>query len=300
MVALVLVAVAAKVIETRRAASWLQTDGRIVRSDVEARRHRIGNGPETVTNVPALEYEFSALGQNWRGRRIAIGEDTGGANTEATLARYPVGRDVTVFYDPADPANCVLERGVPEGVAKGCGVLVVVAALFAGAIYLLVTRGPALIDARFPAANADAAIFAACFGLVVLLFFLGAHRYSKRAANWPSVRGRIVSSATELFRETRDGRTTTMWRPAVEFAYEVHGHAYRSRQIKLNVEVSGSQSAAEKVVARYPAGNEVEVHYEPANPSNAALENPTGATWILLVVALALFGIAVYALGVFG
>jgi hypothetical protein len=61
------------------------------------------------------------------------------------------------------------------------------------------------------------------------------------------------------------------------------------------MQMSGSQCSAEKVIGRYPAGAEVEVHYDPGNPSQAALENPTGASWILLGIALFCFGVALYA-----
>jgi hypothetical protein len=42
-----------------------------------------------IVNVPMIEYEFSFNGQKYTGRRIGIGEDAGGSNIEATLARYP-------------------------------------------------------------------------------------------------------------------------------------------------------------------------------------------------------------------
>ena len=35
------------------------------------------------------------------------------------MARYPVGAIVTVYYDPADPENCVLERRSPRLAAAG-------------------------------------------------------------------------------------------------------------------------------------------------------------------------------------
>ena len=74
-----------------------------------------------MTTNPRVEYEFSVGGRTWRGDRISIGEDTGGANTEATLRRYPVGATVSVYYDPGNPANCVLVRDIPAGFGKGTG-----------------------------------------------------------------------------------------------------------------------------------------------------------------------------------
>ena len=52
-----------------------------------------------------------------------------------------------------------------------------------------------------------------------------------------------------------------------------------------------------QIAARYPEGSDVEVHYDPANPSNAALERPAGTAWYLLVIALVCFGVALYASG---
>jgi len=42
------------------------------------------------------------------------------------------------------------------------------------------------------------------------------------------------------------------------------------------------------------------VHYDPADPTKSALENPTGATWLIAVIALAMFALAAWSLGVFG
>jgi hypothetical protein len=106
LVALAILAVASKLIEQRQARSWTQTSGRIVRSQVETKRHRFEGEAETVKNVPAVEYEFTVGDRTVRGVRIGVGDDAGGANIEATLARYPVGATVSVYYDPRDPTRC--------------------------------------------------------------------------------------------------------------------------------------------------------------------------------------------------
>ena len=304
MIALIALIVISKTIEFQRAKNWSQTTGTVVRSEIEARHHRFAGEAKTVKNVPVVEYEFTAAGRKIRGSRIGIGDDAGGANTEATLARFPVGATVTVYYDPADPTSCVLERGGPplaKGEAtKGCLGGLVLLALFGGAIAWLVTRGPAFVELLFPHANAPFAIFATCFGLAVLLFYIAARRYAKRAAKWPTVRGTIVASAVEKYEE-RDssGSLRIAYRPAVEYSYAVNGRDYRGTQIRLMVQISGSEAAAAKVVARYPAGGAVDVHYDPNDPSTAALENSRGGPVILLLLALACFALAVWQLGIF-
>lgn len=107
MAVLIAVAVLVKLIEVRRAAAWPSAMGRIVRSESEEERHTNEADQVTVTSVAVVEYQFTVAGRPWRGNRVSLGE---ALSTDATLARYPVGRVVEVFYDPADPGNCVLER----------------------------------------------------------------------------------------------------------------------------------------------------------------------------------------------
>jgi hypothetical protein len=300
IVVLIAVMIAAKLTEARRAAHWPEAMGKILKSGTEARHHQFSGEATTVPTVPAVEYEFAAQGRNWRGKRISIGDDSGGANTETTLKHYPVGATVAVYYDPKDPGNCVLERDLPQGMGKGCAAIIIILAVIAGGIYFFAANALQYLEGHMP--DSDAApvvLFAGGFGLAVLLFFFAARRTSKKSARWPSVRGKIVSSSVESFQKRESGRTTTYYTPAVEFSYQVHGVDYRSRQINLNVTMSGSQAGAEKVAARYPEGRDVDVHYDPDNPANAALENLTGFTWVLLAIALVCFGVAAYASGLF-
>jgi hypothetical protein len=297
---LIILAVLVKMLDVRRASTWSTAVGRIVRSDTEAHRHQFAGEATTVTTNPRVEYEFSVGGRTWRGDRISIGADTGGANTEATLRRYPVGATVSIYYDPANPGNCVLEREVPKGFGKGLVILVAICAAIAVGIYYLATNGPRLLSDQLPNVdNAPLAIFAGCFGLVVLLFFIASYRLSRRASDWPLVRGKVLNSGSEQVRSTSDsGSTRKSYAPVVEYRYRVNDVDYVSRQIKLGVVLSADPAYAAKVAARYPQGSGVDVHYDPANPSNAALENPSGVHWLLLAVALGCFGVAAHAAGV--
>jgi hypothetical protein len=293
MVIMIIAMVAHKAIQLRHAKSWLPVQGRITSSRMATRRSGVGEDA-TIINIPAVAYSFSVGGRSYQGGRLSIG-DISGPFAEEALARYPVGAAVTVYYDPADPENCVLERDAPKGVVKGCGGVLLVLALLGAGGYWALTQGAQTLQASMPQAEVPVMLFAFCFGCAALLFFLAYRRYLARANAWPVVPGRVTVSRVELRRSTEDGRARTSYAPVVEFSYQVRGHSFSSRQIALGMQISGSQGSAEKVVNRYPAGAEVEVHYDPANPSQAALENPTGASWILLGIALFCFGIALYA-----
>ena len=301
MVMLFVVAVLVKMLEVRRASTWSTVAGRIVRSDTQASRHGFAGEATTVTTAPLVEYEFSVGGSTWRGSRVSIGEDSGGANTEATLRRYPVGAVVSVYYDPDNPSNCVLVRDVPAGVGKGLAILVALGIAAAVGVYYLATSGPRLLSAYLPNGidNAPVTIFAAGFGLAVLLFFIASYRLSRQTANWPLVRGTVLSSGSEQVRSSDSGSTRKSYAPAVEYRYRANDVDYVSRQIKVGIVLSASGAYAKKVAARYPQGSQVDVHYDPANPSNAALENPGGFYWLLLAVALGCFAIVAHAGGFF-
>src|SRR4029453_10829321 len=246
MVVLFAVAVAAKMLEVRRAAGWSTAVGRIVKSSTAAEHHRFAGEATTVKTMPAVEYEFTVGGRKIRGNRISIGEDSGGANTAETLRRYTAGAAVTVYYDPANPKNCVLERGVPESVGKGLALLVGFVIALVGVVYWLATGAPRLVEQHFPGANVPVVIIAASMGVLMLLFFIASWRLSRRAADWPLVRGTVLSSGTEKIEKNSNGQRSVTHAPAIEYAYRVNDVDYVSRQVKLGVTLSATQP--------YPAG----------------------------------------------
>ncbi|WP_091840629.1 DUF3592 domain-containing protein [Bosea lupini] len=298
MVVMVAAMIVNAMLKVRRASSWSQAPGRIIRSQMAVRRPPEGNEIGTVVNVPAVTYSFSVGGVTYQGTRVSLG-DISGKYAQEALARYPAGRNVTVHYDPADPSDSVLEREAPKGAVKGCGLALLVVLLLVWGLYWVATEGAEVLKARMPDADVPVMLFAGLFGGAALLFFVGHRRYLARANAWPVTAGEVVSSTVEQRRSTQNGKTHTTYLPVVEFAYIVEGNRLHSRQVKLGLEVSGSASFAQGIADRYPAGSPVEVHYDPQDPSNAALENPTGTNWILLGVALASFAIALYASRIF-
>jgi hypothetical protein len=298
MVVMVAAMIVNAMLKVRRAKGWAQAPGRIIRSQMGVRRPPEGNEIGTVVNVPAVTYCFSVGGVTHQGTRVSLGDISGKYAQEASR-RYPAGASVTVYYDPADPSDCVLEREAPKGAVKGCGLALLVVVLLVWGLYWVGTEGAEVLKARMPEADVPVMLLAGLFGAAALLFFVGHRRYLARANAWPITPGEVVSSSIEQRRSTQNGKTRTTYLPVVEFAYTVEGNRLHSRQVKLGLEVSGSESLAQGIVDRYPAGSPVEVHYDPQDPSNAALENPTATNWILLGVALACFAIALYASRIF-
>jgi len=87
---------------------WPQIDGTIVNSTIKKQWLDPG-----YQYVPIVEYEYSYGGKAYSSSKRRAGNYASGASeeAEAILSRYPVGGRVTVFVDPEDPDNSVLEFG---------------------------------------------------------------------------------------------------------------------------------------------------------------------------------------------
>jgi hypothetical protein len=63
--------------------------------------------------TPKVKYTYQAIGQEYEGDKLGFGfQQSFGSQSkaQAALARFPVGAQVTVYYDPNNPAEAVLER----------------------------------------------------------------------------------------------------------------------------------------------------------------------------------------------
>jgi hypothetical protein len=297
---LVLFAAIKKTLEVRRASGWATTNARITKSTIAAEHSRRINATEQLTNMPIVEYEFvTAEGSHVRGRRISIGDDVA-VNADAVLSKYPVGASVPVFYNPDRPAECVLERDPPVNMPRMLAVVVVV--VFGGLplAYFAMTAIYRALDARLTHGNPLLVMFCAAAGVIVGANGIRARREAAAASNWPTTSGRVVSSGAERYTSVHLSKTQdATFEPVVEYAFAVHGREFRSRRIDFGAHVGTQRAAAERRAAAYPVGMQVQVQYDPQNPSEAVLH--VGSNPVLpLVAAVALFLVAVYFSGVFG
>ena len=119
---------------------------------------------------------------------------------------------------------------------------------------------------------------------LAILFFT--RRRMAAVRQWPSTMGTVNTSYLERRSSSEGGYTNY---PVVHYSYQVSGQAHQGTKIAPGMEVGGT--GAGKVVARYPAGAQVMVFYNPQNPSDAVLETKAPAQWILWLL-LIVFDIA--------
>ena len=124
------------------------------------------------------------------------------------------------------------------------------------------------------------------FFLVLNVIFLGILFFMRRrmaaVSQWPSTMGTVNASYLERRHSSSDSGSTNY--PVVQYSYQVSGQAYQATKLAPGPEVGGT--GAGKVVARYPAGAQVMVFYNPQNPSDAVLETKAPAQWILWLILI--------------
>ncbi|MGX5841226.1 DUF3592 domain-containing protein [Mesorhizobium sp. ArgA1] len=285
---------------------WLPTPGKIISSRVEARKVRVsGVGPdsEKVTetrNFPAITFEYKVGNKKFRGSRYSVKENLGNFEVEETLAQFPTGAAVTVFYNPADPSKAVIERSLPEGAFKF--MVKLSAGLVIGAVLLVFSLSGVLeaIRSHLPKPeNLGIAVFLMFIGLFALLMGIAHKVLAKRATKWPVTAGRIDASGLETVRIDNGYRR---WRPVfhsrIVYSYEVAGRHYTAARVTFGAYVLASIPALVSGQAeRYAQGSKVDVHYDPANPASAVLECRARGVWVLWVCSAAFIGGAAWLVG---
>ncbi len=96
--------------------SWPTTTGHVISADVQEKvetRRDMNDRPRTErTYTPAVRYEYTVGAQTYLGHRVKADDYGGGADRAYGIVnRYPAGTTLTVFYDPDDPDQAVLETG---------------------------------------------------------------------------------------------------------------------------------------------------------------------------------------------
>ena len=133
-----------KTLQVRAAREWPSTAGKVVASKAEVRKVKVIDGDRQAghrfeeRNFADIVYEYSVAGRKLRNNRVSIGEDLGNFEVAETIAKYPVGTVVTVYYNPLHPDEAVLERDLPKGLwgCLGIGTAIVLAIVFGSAIGL--------------------------------------------------------------------------------------------------------------------------------------------------------------------
>jgi hypothetical protein len=93
--------------------SWPSTQGVVMSSSLEA---RLSSDESGYVDYPAVRYSYQVGQQAFQGTRIAPGPEMGGSGARKVVERYATGAPVTVFYNPQNVSEAVLEKKAPAQV----------------------------------------------------------------------------------------------------------------------------------------------------------------------------------------
>jgi hypothetical protein len=301
---LVLGAAAYKSLQVRATREWPQAAGKVVVSEAEVRDTRVIDGDleegyrTEQRNFANIVYEYSVAGQKLRNNRVSIGEDRGNFQVAETIAKYPVGAIVMVYYNPLHPNEAVLDRDLPKGLwgCLGIGTVVVLGIVFGSAFGLNRLSEFAASHLANPKASPLVIAFGA-FGGVIALFALAIQRQAQLAKKWPVVSGTIKLSGLEQYRAARtDGRRgQTMYQRKVSYTYIYNGNSYTNMHASLASNVASTSGwLMNKFTTAYQDGAAVKVWVNPDNPSEATLEPRAPFAWFLWILVLGFAGLTYY------
>lgn len=94
---------------------------------------------------------------------------------------------------------------------------------------------------------------------------------------------------TRSSRKSGSSRARTHYRPEFHIRYEVEGKSLEARTWRIVRSSSSSESAEQKVLARFEVGKTYPCWYDPANPSRVVVEKGVSAGGIILVALGGLF-----------
>jgi hypothetical protein len=134
--------------QDRASLSWPETTGRIINSDVEVVTHRSNDtdGFDSTKYEVRVHYAYDVNGQAHESRRLRFGSSGFKERSEANKfhRRFPSGKEVSVYYDPAKPTRAVLLRGTqnhwPQFIAFG--ICLTVSLLIFTFMFWATFRGP--------------------------------------------------------------------------------------------------------------------------------------------------------------
>jgi hypothetical protein len=302
---LLLGAAAYKTLQVRAAREWPSVPGKVVASHAEVRETRLidsdrENGYRTEQrNYANITYEYSVAGKTLRNNRVSIGEDRGNFGVSETIAKYPVGAVVTVYYNPLHPKEAVLERDLPKGLwgCLGIGTAITLAIVFGSAIG--VNKMSEFISTRLVDPKLSPLVIAfGAFGAVIALFALVMQKQAGLARKWPVVSGTIKLSGLDEYRAAPSDsgrRGSTMYERKVSYTYCFNDIAYSNEHASFS---SNSATTSPWVLRLwgmdYQDGASVKVWVNPANPSEATLQPGTRFVWFLWLLVLGFAGLSYY------
>jgi len=107
---------------------WLETTAKVFENKLIAAKRQNRTHKQIVVYSAKVRYEYQVDNATHVGitQKVAKRADNGEKIHKALLDQYPIGSDLTVYYDPKNPDQSVLQKGV-TGLHLFLGALLIIA-----------------------------------------------------------------------------------------------------------------------------------------------------------------------------
>ncbi len=102
--------------------------------------------------------------------------------------------------------------------------------------------------------------------------------------HWSRARGVIKESFVDTSVNTGlNDPNSVSYFAAVTYSYRVGGREFTGKQVTFGDHGTPRLAHANAILARYPEGREIDVHFDPDRPSFSVLEKSPGANWMVIM-----------------
>ena len=128
--------------KAQQSLNWPVVQGQVTGSNVRVDNRENDDTPR-VDYIPEVHYLYQVGGQTYQSSKITFGAQPdfpSRQKAEAVLARYPVNSGVSVYYNPTNPQESVLEQKAGRTTTKlvfGIILIVVMACLLCPMLFTL-------------------------------------------------------------------------------------------------------------------------------------------------------------------
>lgn len=112
--------------KARQSLNWPATSGKVLAARMIESTSTDSDGDSSTTYRAHVQYEYEVMGASYTNDKVNVGMVVSTSSTkkaQETLARYPVGSTVKVYYDPNNPADSVLEQKASSNLTLILGII---------------------------------------------------------------------------------------------------------------------------------------------------------------------------------
>jgi len=145
-----------------------------------------------IEYVTEISYSFAVGSKTYRGTRVSLAPDSEKLEPGRILRRYPKGRLVTVYYNPDNPNDCILEREDVREIRKAWLALAVLMVFIVAGLFVFTQEAIWLRQTLAKPARTPLVVALSVFSLFLIFFASTAAQQTPAVKNWAAALGWIA------------------------------------------------------------------------------------------------------------